>query len=648
MSIVKMKHVRLIGLTEERDDLLARLLHVGCVEVTEPAAEVSDPEWAALVRKDDNTSLGEVKGRVNAVNSALNALKKYAPPGFSLFEVRSNISERDFFDPKAMAHAMSVAAAINDDTHKIAQLFSKENKLTSTRAGLAPWKELDVPLEEKGTATTAVALGTCPGAADFAAMQSELAEKAPLSELYRVSATKEMQYLVLICWKGEQEAAEEALRQHSFSYTTFKDVTGTAAENLARIEKELQDCAAQREELAKHIASFADARQDLKICLDRLNQDAAKAAVRDRLLTDGTILFLEGWVPVPDIPALEEELTHFCCAYEYADPEETETVPTLLRNPKWMRCMNMVTEMYSLPDYRGIDPNPLIFGFYIIFFGFMFADVAYGLIILAACTAIIAKFHPKKTLGYMMQLGQWLGLSTTIFGALTGGFFGDFLYEFTTAFTPNHVITLPAVINPLQDPMTILIIAIIMGAIHMIFGQCVHIYMEARDGHPLEGVLDVVPWWIVFAGVGLFAAVGTPWGIAAGFLALLLTQGRHKKGFFGKLFGGIASWYDVTSWLGDILSYSRLMALMLATSVIAQVMNILGTLPGNIIVFFLIFIIGHVFNIGINLIGTYVHAARLQYLEFFGRFYKEGGVPFKPLKYDTKYVDVVNEAGEVI
>ncbi|MDD3165316.1 MAG: V-type ATP synthase subunit I, partial [Oscillospiraceae bacterium] len=206
-----------------------------------------------------------------------------------------------------------------------------------------------------------------------------------------------------------------------------------------------------------------------------------------------------------------------------------------------------------------------------------------------------------------------------------------------------------ALVNPLNDPMTVLVIAILLGAIHMLFGQGVHMYMGARDGGFkgfIDAALDVVPWWTVFAGIGLMVATGSAALIWGGVIFLIATQGRHKEGLLGKLWGGIASLYDITSWLGDILSYARLMALMLATTVIASVVNILGTLPGSIIAFIPIFLIGHVFNLGINVIGTYVHAARLQYLEFFSKFYKGGGTAFTPLQYDTKYCDVVPETKE--
>ena len=199
------------------------------------------------------------------------------------------------------------------------------------------------------------------------------------------------------------------------------------------------------------------------------------------------------------------------------------------------------------------------------------------------------------------------------------------------------------VVNPVNDPMTVLIIAIAIGCVHLIMGQCIHIYMGFRDGQGIDALLDVVPWWVVFAGIAVAALAKTPVLLIIGALSLICTQGRHESTIVKKLFGGIKSLYDITSWLSDVLSYARLMALMLATSVIAQVFNTLGALPKSIIVFILVFLIGHVFNIGVNLIGTYVHAARLQYLEYFGKFYKEGGIPFRPLQYDTKYVDIIEE-----
>ena len=655
MAIVKMKRLRLLSLEKEREQLLSRLQRAGCVEVLEPEGKLSDPAWTALLQRE-TSSLRKVKGQANAVQAALDALKRYAGVKSGLFIRREPIQERAFLGPELCSAILALAEEINQWVRALGKLQTRETSLENRKASLQPWEPLDLALETQATATAVIQLGTCPLAVNPSRLEGELAQVAERAQLQKISQDKHLQYLLLVCHKAELDRAMQCLRAHGYSAARFKGLTGTPAENLRQAERDLRQVQRDREALLQKISAAANRRRDLEICLDRLNQDLQKEQAKERILTNGTVLFLEGWVAQTGLAQLEEELQGVVCAYDLADPQADETPPTLLKNPKWLSCINMVTEMYSLPVYHGgIDPNPLIFGFFVAFFGFMFADLAYGLTLLILSLVITRKFRPKGTLGYMFQLGQYLGASTALFGALTGGFFGDAIYQFTSAFFPEHVISLPAFINPLEDPMTIMGIALGVGAVHMLVGQCVHIYMEIRDGRPAEGFLDVVPWWMVFAGIALAYFRGIFWGIAVGFLALLLTQGRHKKGILGKLFGGIASWYDITSWLGDILSYCRLMALMLAPSVISQVFNILATLPGEglpkplgILLFLVIFLVGNLFNMGINIIGTYVHAARLQYLEFFSKFYKEGGLPFAPLKYQTKYVDVTTDSGEVV
>lgn len=652
MAIVKMKRLRAIALEEQRDDLLARLLHVGCVEVTEPEDGLTDPEWTALLARDTGAQ-GAVKAQITAVQSALRALDKYAPVKGSLFTLRSDISEADFFDAARQEKAQAAAATINDCMAEIAQLYTEENRHKSARDGLVPWESMSEPLELESTEHVEITLGTLPSSASLEDIRGQLAQQAPESELISIHSGKELHYVVLLALKEVASAASGALKPYSFSVVKFKGMEGNAAQNIALLDEKLAEVERKREAAIERIKELGDQRSELKLAIDQLTQQEAKEAVKDRFLTDGTIVFLEGWVEEPKLDKLERELSALDCAYDLSDPQEGDTVPTLLSNPKWMRGINMVTEMYSLPTYDGIDPNPLIFFWYIFFFGFMFADVAYGIIIYLGCTLIQKKYNPKNTLGYMMSLGRWLGGGITFCGIFAGGFFGDSITKFSETFLGITQDQFPTwlskfcdgiVVNAVNDPLKVLIIAICIGAVHLIFGQCIRIYMGFRDHEPLEGILDVVPWWIVFAGIAVLVFTGSPVVIILGALSLILTQGRHKEGgVLKKLMGGITSLYDITSWLSDVLSYARLMALMLAGSVIGMVFNTIAALPGNIIVFFVVFLIGHTFNIGVNLIGTYVHDARLQYLEFFGKFYKEGGIPFKPLKYNTKYVDIIEE-----
>ena len=656
MSIAKMKHIRAIALSSERDDLLAGLLHAGCVEIVEPVAQLSDPEWTALLHKDPS-NLGDAKAKLNAVNTAIEALRKYAPPKASLFVIRRDIREAEFLDGDALDAALKNAAAINEKTQRIAQLFTQANRISAQRANLIPWAGLDLPLETTGTEHTRLSFATCPAGVELGEVRAALQSAVPTAQLTEAAADKELHYVLLLCHKDESEALTEALRPWSFSFLSFKEFTGTAGENIARIDNQLKESEAERAIVIQEIVDMAPCRDALRVCVDRLTAELDKEAVREKLLTNGTVVFFDGWVPESALAAAETALGRFTCAWETEEPAPEEEPPILLQNPKWMTPINMVTEMYSLPNYHNVDPNPLIFWFFLFFFGFMFADVAYGIIIWAVCFIIERKFHPKFTMGYMFKLGQYMGAATFLCGIFTGGFFGDLIPKFAENMLGILPTELPAwfqtfnngiIVNPINDPMTALLLSVAIGAVHLVFGQLIHIYLGIRDKDLASALLDVLPWWAFFAAIALVAVAGFPWWtilVACGIL--VATQGHTKHGFVGKLFGGVASLYDVTQWLSDILSYTRLMALMLATSVIASVMNTLGTLGGlsvgGIILFVVVFLVGHTFNIGVNVIGTYVHAARLQYLEFFSKFYEEGGEPFSPLTYKTKFVDIIEE-----
>ena len=646
-----MKRLRVIGLEEERDTLLQHLQHMGCVEISEPEKQVADARWMALLKRD-TAPLAEDKAEATQLTSALTALNKYAPVKSGLFIRRVAMTEEELFCPEVKQGAMETARIINDATREITRIYAALNKLSASLASLRPWAELDLPLEQEGTARTELIFGTAPSFTDPGILREKAQEASAYTELLPVSKDADQHYFLLVVWKEDADEVIAALRPLSFGVTKFKEMTGTARDNITRLEARQRELERKRAECEQTIVAQAAQRQTVQFVLDRVNQEIRRATVAERFLTDGRIFFAEGWIPAERLDDFAVLSKYVTCAWETADPVKGDSVPTLLKNPNWMNGINMVTEMYSLPAYNGIDPNPLMFLWYVFFFGFMFADVAYGLIIFFVSLVITRKFRPKKTLGQMFQLGMWLGASTTICGVFVGGFFGNVLEVIYSTFLPNAV--MPAwmqtfcsgiAFSPVNDPITVLLVAIVVGCFHLLFGQLIHIYMGFRDGKGGDALLDVVPWWIVFVGIGVLVVKGTAIGLLIGILSLICTQGRHAYGIVRKFFGGVKSLYDFTSWLSDVLSYARLMALMLATSVIAQVFNTLGALPGNILVFVLVFLVGHSFNIGVNLIGTYVHAARLQYLEFFGKFYIEGGIPFRPLEYDTKYVDITTEEG---
>ena len=633
-----MKKLRVMAMADSRDALLRELLRLGCVEISEPAGKLSDPAWAALLRRDTST-LAETKNEQGEANAALDALKRYGGTKDGLFIQRRTVSEAEFLSGETLEKSRAVSREINGYLQDISRLQGEEGRLLSRRAGLEPWVPLDMPLELGGTANAVFRLGVLPGAADPAAIRDELADAA--AELYEISADKQQRCCLLIAHRAEEEKALEILRPHGFSVTAFQGVTGTAAQNVQALDASLEENRRRRQEAEAAIAALAPERDGLRLYADRLAAEAAEDLNTERLLTDGTIVFFEGWAPAENLSEVQALLDGKGCAWEAEDPAEEDIpdVPVRLKNNWLTKPLNMVTEMYSLPAYNNVDPNPLMAPFFILFYGIMMADMGYGILMFLAGTIIAKKYRPKGTMGHMMGLMQLCGVSTFIMGAITGGFFGDFLTQ-VVKITTGGDFALPALFTPLNDTLMILVGAMALGLVQIITGMAVSFIRKLKAGQVMDAVFEEVTWWTVFIGIGLMAAGITNLALYVG-LALIVIGPLVTGQGFGKIMGIFGSLYNhVTGYFGDILSYARLMALMLAGSVIAQVFNTLGAIPGNILIFLVISLAGNALNFALNLLGCYVHDLRLQCLEYFGKFYEDGGKPFRPLAMETKYVDI--------
>ncbi|MEG1500890.1 MAG: V-type ATPase 116kDa subunit family protein, partial [Clostridiales bacterium] len=510
MAIVKMKRISLLALSDEKEDLLKDLQRLGCVEIRESTPKLADKEWSALFHKDESDIM-EVRGQLAVLLNSLAVLKKYASAKSGLFVVRKQISEKEFFDDVCMDNALQKAAKLNGLERKITGLYSQKSRMETDILTLNPWQSLDIGLDIQNTEKAVFIKGICPITSTLGEMNNILADIAPTAQLYEVSSDKEQIYLLVICHIQEEEAAMEALKPYAFSKTLFKDKKGTASENITELRQLIADNQKAIDTLTGEIVAYTPHRKSIEICVDRIEQDIAKETVKDTLITTGKAFYMQGWMEADREENVLSALERYNCAYEFFQPVEDDDVPVKLKNSKLVEPLNMVTEMYSLPAYNSIDPNPLIWLFFIFFFGFMFADVAYGLIIFVISLVISKKYKPKGTIGYMFRLGVMLGISTIIFGFLTGGFFGDAITVFSSSFLGKEGIALPSLINPLQNPMQVLILAIVIGAIQLFVGMCIKLYMAFRDGEALDGLLDVVPWWLFFVGIGFLALKDINW-----------------------------------------------------------------------------------------------------------------------------------------
>ncbi|MBQ7793836.1 MAG: V-type ATP synthase subunit I, partial [Clostridia bacterium] len=342
---------------------------------------------------------------------------------------------------------------------------------------------------------------------------------------------------------------------------------------------------------------------------------------------------------------------NFTAAVELFEPTADEDVPRAFENNGFIEPVEGITSDYAMPSSHDVDPNPIMAFFYYFFFGMMFSDAGYGLLMMIACGLLgYGNFLEKgKRRAYKMFF--FCGVSTTFWGLMYGSFFGDMIATVSKTFGNGTLALKPILMDPVQKPLDLLIMSVAFGLVHMLTALAVKFYMTWRSGEKLAAVFDTGFWFTLLSGIGIFAAgmglgisvlqtVGLVMmiGSAAG---LILTQGRDKKNPIMKVFGGILSLYDITSYVGDALSYSRLMALGLATGVIASVINVLGSLGGGsvvgLIAFILISVFGHSLNFAINMLGAYVHTNRLQYVEFYQKFYEGGGRKYKPFGFNTKY-----------
>ena len=642
MAILKMKKLRICGVSEEQTQLIRQLQLLGSVEIGAPCA-LTDTQGVQVFCAGDGKSADALLRTSARLTSALETLKHYETKKGGLFAARPEKTIGELFSDEAYATALDTAQAVLDAQDARSRLAAEKSRLTAVRESFVPWQQLPLPLETLGTQHTRILLGTVPAQTDLEALRAKVFEAADEVQLEQISADQQSLYLLVFVHKCAAEAVGAALREAGFALTTFDGVQGTAAEKIRRTDEAIAACEQQDAEKLAELTALAEQKSALQLAFDRCTQEISKAQAADRLVHSEKTFCLGGWVPCEDVGKLEALLSGFCCAWELTDPapEEYPDVPVKLKNNKLTWPLNMVTEMYSLPAYDGVDPNPLMAPFFILFYGIMMADMGYGLLMILASIIITKKSRPKGTSGQMFGLMFSCGISTFLMGALTGGFFGDFLPQLVGIIDPDTTFkALPSLFTPLDDTITILIGAMALGFVQIVTGMAISFVEKIKKGQIMDAIWEELTWWIVFAGIACMALGVTNIVLYVGLAMVVVGSGWSAKGF-GKVTAIFGSVYNhVTGYFGDILSYSRLMTLMLAGSVIASVFNTLGAIPGNVVFFLIVSALGNGLNFALNLLSCYVHDLRLQCLEYFGKFYQDGGKPFEPLAINTKYVDI--------
>lgn len=662
-----MKTVRIIALRQDRKRLLEHLQDSGLVQVTK-----SEKSREGFRRVNMTSQMQVFERNVDLTENALKTLNDVSPEKTSMLD---SFKGRRVVDPDDIGELASNANRVIEVCTRIVQLDKERSdnaaeqlRIKTQLAQLEAWQKLDIPLNSTGTKSTAVFIGTLPEVYSEQQLKEALAKENPALEFaFEIIHTEaNSTNIVVISPASQKTMAEDALRTLGFA-RPMSPTHKIPKEKAERLHKETDRLKSENEAAKKEIESYADMREQIKATQDYFRIRADKYNVINHLDHSKHVFVIEGYVPEEDCEKLETLCNRVAtCTVEFADAGDD--APVKLKNNKFAEPAQGILTMYSSPGKTDIDPTPLLAFFFYFFFGMMFSDAGYGILMVIATGLMIKIFKPDKKMRNNLKLFQYCGISTTIWGLVFGSFFGDAPAAIYNMFTgsdvvmahsvsnmsdPTKAIMPMPVIDPQKDALTLMIISIAFGLIHILVGMGCKFVVCWKQKDYAGAFFDTGLWMLMLIGFAVLAAglITTPVLVTVGAViaiacavGLVLTQGRGKKGIVGKAIGGVASLYDITSYISDLLSYSRLLALGLTTGVMAQVFNMLSTMMGTsvlgIVFMILIFIVGHLINIGLNALGAYVHTMRLQYVEMFSKFYEGGGKEFEPFSLNSKYIKI--------
>ena len=670
MAVMPMQRIGIYALKSRRKPILELIQRRGVVEIHAEKAE------DAVFRQTDTApAKARFENNTSTLQAALEALDKLEPEKKSLLaplEGRTPIPLSRYEETAGAAgKTLRAASRVNALWKKCADDRAEILRLEAQIRMLEPWSRLDVSMRTTGTASTAAFIGSFPAEYTEEALKAEIARGAPEIDGVAVevlSAGTQQTCAFLLCHASNGAKLEAFLRSIGFTYPADRSKKPPQA-RMQDLNARIEKLRAEIDGAEAEIRTYAALRGAMQYTIDYFSMRIEKYDVLGRLWQSPHVFVITGYIPAESAPALEKELTEKFEAYvELETPAEDEDVPVKLKNNAFAAPVEGVLESYSMPGRKEIDPSTLMAVFYYFLFGMMLSDAGYGLLMVIGCGVALAEFkNMEESLRKFLKMFLYCGISTVFWGAMFGSFFGDAVTVIGKTFF-NVDIAIPALwFMPLNEPMRLLLFSFLIGVIHLFAGLGAQFYQLARQGLWKDAIFDVVFWYMLVGGGILYllsmqmfadmvslgftlpAAVGTAGAIAAGIgaVGIVLTAGRESRSPFKRLLKGLYGLYGVSGYLSDILSYSRLLALGLATGVIASVFNQMGAMLGNspagVAVFVFAFLVGHTLNLGINVLGAYVHTNRLQFVEFFGKFFEGGSRKFNPFSAKTKYFKITEE-----
>ncbi len=655
-----MKHITITTLTKDRGRIMELLQKQGVVEII-AHDESAHQEEVEAVAMQTNTQKRDTGYWLAQTTFALNFLRPFAQEKKSvlqkLLHPKIEVSSKEITDVLANF-------PYQDITIRCEQYEAERNTILNTLKSmherttlLTRWRDLTFPPNSTTRSATTLT-GTMPHTA-LSKLKAVLNEKNLPYHFVTVNKNEKEMLCVVLFQTRHVEALTSTLTSFGFKQTVFSDGDEQAIprERIRELQKKEKELVQQLQRNSQEVQKLAQELSKLHIVSDVLRWEYEQQQECHKLIYTDHTLTLTGWVPEKSLSHLEralERITKKAFSLTARVPKEDEEVPSVLDNKKFAQPFETITDMYGAPFRSDPDPTIFLIPFFVVFFALALTDAGYGILI-AISTFLALKFLPlTKSSRKLTQLLMICGIATIVMGGLFGSWFG-----ITLDVLPERITSLfqtIQLIDPVADPNTFLLLVFGLGVIQVLTGIAVKFWWKWKTIAPKEALLDEGMWLVFLTvllaygaaqqGIAPSLLVPTKWGALALTGALIASQGRKIKNPFGKVGMGVLSLYNVVGYFSDVLSYSRLVALGLATGIIATVVNLVATLFRDMIpyigwiVYIVILVGGHLFNLAINSLGAFIHTARLHFVEYFPKFLEGAGKKFEPFTQEAQYISI--------
>ncbi|MFR6453709.1 MAG: V-type ATP synthase subunit I [Peptoniphilus lacrimalis] len=645
MAIVDMSKFYLLAFKEKRESLLKELQKFKYVHLVDSGNDFSKEDLSAVSRSEELIDIDDYLNKSKYVIERLEKIEDKKPALEALKEGKKHFTYEEIKNRARKFNFSQIYKEISSIIDEIEKKEAENQEILNKVSELLPYKAIDLPLEDlKLTKFSKIYLGTIPQR--YKENFEELLKENDSVYFDVLHTDKNYAYYLIICHKSDDEDVIDAFRKMGFTLVNFKE-KGTINENINSLRERKSKNLDSIDTLNKELKNYLKYLDDFKIYYEYQSNEKLKVISSEKFLRTKNLDLIEGYVPSKFLKSFEEAIQLICGDDYYLYKKEADRnsheVPIMLKNNKFVGPFEMLTEMYSMPKYNEIDPTPFFAPFYFIFAGIMIGDLGYGLLVFIGSLLALRFFNLDKATKRFMTFFNYLSISAMIFGLVFGSFFGG-------------IIPLPTLINPAEDIMEMLMLSLLLGGVHIFFALGIKAYMDIRDNKPKDAFYDVGLWYMALIGAigyGLSKAVAMNpivvkilfYAMIIAMVGIVLTGGRSEKTTLAKFGWGVYALYGISSYIGDFVSYLRLMALVLSGSFIGLAVNMIaGMLFGSSIIgklfAIVIFLVFQAFNCFLCYLSAYVHTARLTYVEMFNKFYEGGGVPFKKMVEDSKYFNI--------